>query len=278
MEIVFSGICCWVDAVFPGGKTVIIRNALNGGAHNGVRIPPHYAFIHAKRSQVDDSRWPADWGSQDDVLFWLTGDRLTIDPTPRGGDIDISMLPHVAARVMTDPICSAAEEIRPGYIEEPTTAKVLALLDLPGDADVRCGANEQGAAYAVLRMPSQPVTITAAPFDDGMGETRSLTITDSAATVLIVNVNMPEYITGLGAQDDDHKYLVCEIFQSQPVDDETVRFVSPEAAFAALEDVPSEATAALCEVEDKRMWYAAGRQLNKYLDTLAGGCSASQWP
>ena len=279
MEIVFSGICCWVDASFPGGKTVIIRNALNGGIHDNAPIPPHYAFIHAKRDQVGDYRWPADWVSADgDALYWLTGDRLTLDPNPSGGSIDISPLPHVSGGLQCTGICEAADEIRPGFIDEPTTAKVLGLMDLPATADVQCDANERGAAYAVLRMPSAPVTITATPFDDSLGQTRSLTIHDADARVFIVNVNMPEYMAGLPARDDEHKYLVCEIFRSRASEHEIPQPLSPFAAFAELaEKLPAELPQ-LSDIKNARMEAAAGRNMYDFLDTLAGGCSASQWP
>jgi hypothetical protein len=285
MEIVFSGICCWVDTVpANGGKTVIIRNALNGGAHDGTRIPPHYAFIHAKRGQVNDDGWRADWGSESDVLYWLTGDRLTLDPAPAGGGINISVLPHVAERVINEPICSGADEIRPGYLDAPVTANVLGLLDLPADADVQCGTTDRGAAFAVLQMPSASVTITATPFADSMGEQRSLTIVDPDARVFIVNVNMPEYMAGLGAPDDDHKYLVCDIFQRHTATAQSLASISPSEAFAAgAQQLPSHATAELCDIDDGQttaIKYAAGqgRAMKEYLDTLAGGCSASQWP
>ena len=283
MEIIISGICCWVDAAPPKtGKTVIIRNALNGGTHAGALIPPHYAFIHAKRHQVDETDWPADWGNSDDVLFWLTGDYLTIDPIPSGGSVDISMLPHVASGSMSDPICPNADEIRPGYCDDPATERVLALLDVPSDADVVSGVTEKGAAFAALRMPAAPVTITATPFGDSIGIARSLKIIDADAKVFIVNVNMPEYIAGFGARDDEHKYLVCEIFRERTTDMAAEAGKSPAEAFAALlDEVPPGAPAELYELGDGSitpLQHAAGRDMCDYLNTLAGGCSASQWP
>jgi|GEM_PF-5208247 len=281
MEIVISGICCWVDAP-QGGKTVIIRNALNGGVHENSLIPSHYAFIHAKRDQVDETEWPGDWGNDEDVLFWLTGDRVTIDPMPPRGAIDISMLPHVASGALTDPICPNAEEIRPGYRDEPVTERVLALLDVPPNTEVTSGTTERGAAFAALRIPSDPVTITATPFEDSLGRKRSLKILHPDAQVFIVNVNMPEYITGIGARDDDHKYLVCEIFRPRAADHSSSAGTSPAEAFAKLADVvPPPMSGELCGIGDggvTALHYAAGRAMTNYLNTLAAGCSASQWP
>lgn len=282
MEIVISGICCWVDApAAQGGKSVIIRNALNGGIHDNSLIPPHYAFIHAKRDQVDETDWPGDWGSDEDVLFWLTGDRITIDPMPPAGTIDISMLPHVMSSALTDPICPNAEEIRPGYCDDPATERVLALLHIPADTEVSSGTTEKGAAFAALRIPSSPVTITATPFTDSIGVKRSIRITDPDAQVFIVNVNMPEYIIGLGARDDDHKYLVCEIFRTHAAASSSSDGKSPAEAFSELADVVPPATGELCEIgngEVTPLRYAAGRAMTTYLNTLAAGCSASQWP
>jgi len=70
MDIVFAGICCWVDAKPPTtGKTVIVRNALGGGTHQGNIIPPHFAFIHAKREQIDAH----DWGKLQKPVIGLHG-------------------------------------------------------------------------------------------------------------------------------------------------------------------------------------------------------------
>ena len=97
MEIVFAGICCFVDAKAPKtGKTVIIPNSRRGGLKDAVPIPPHRAFIHAKRRNVEMSNWqPAITVGDDDVFFYLEGDRITFDPVPAGGSIDITSLPHV---------------------------------------------------------------------------------------------------------------------------------------------------------------------------------------
>jgi hypothetical protein len=284
MEIVFSGICCIVDAQPPkSGKTVIVRNALQGGRRGGKPIPPHYAFVHAKRDQIDSRNWGLGWaGSDDNILLWLTGDYLTFDPVPGGGAIDLSALPHVALPGKNGAICSEAEEIRPGFVNDPATANVLALIDLPADADVSCGANERGSAYASLHFPAAPVTITATPFPDGTGIARSVTITDPDAEVFIANVDINGYLLGSTARDDDHRYLVCEIFRQRQV-----------AAFPALTaGVPAGrgVSTMLAEVEPEprgrafdrvtlnSLQRAAGRGMRDFLCTFAAGCSASQWP
>jgi hypothetical protein len=280
VEIIVTGICCWVDASPPrSGKTVIIRNALGGGTRRGSSIPPHFAFIHGKRDEVDATRWGVGWaGGDDNVFFYLTGDRLMFDPTPTGGSIDISLLPHVAARITNDPICAAADEIRHGFRENPSTANVLALIDLPSDADVECGVTERGAAYASLKMPQVPVTITATPFADSDGVPRSLTITDPNARIFIANVNMPEYVTGIGAPDDDHKYLVCDIFKPRAVASEPMHFLQDGPMAATTLSVAAAQTSELERVSLSALRSAANRQMGDFLSTLAAGCSSSQWP
>jgi hypothetical protein len=155
---------------------------------------------------------------------------------------------------------------------------VLALIDLPPNADVKSGRTDRGAAFAVLHMPQFPVTITATPLDDSIGEPRSLIIHDPNAQVLIVNVNALEYMAGLPAQDDDHKYLVCEIFRSHSSDSESTQPLSPFAAFAAMADALPHDGIDLSDVHNPQMQQAARRNMYDFLDTLAGGCSASQWP
>jgi hypothetical protein len=283
MEIVFAGICCWVDARAPKtGKTVIIRNAESGGTHGGAVIPAHSAFIHAKRSEVNTESWSSDWAGSEDLIFRLGGDYLTIDPTPRGGSIDISLLPHVRERVTTNPICPAADEIRPGFLDDPTPERVLALLDLPADADVYSGTNANGAFYAALRMPAMPVTITATPFCGSAAGVRSLRIEDPDARVFIANVTMADYLMGVGAPDNDHQFLVCDIF----------RPVSPPNAAAQRPNDPAGKAPALAGLKPPRgmaqvdlhrepipaLHSVEQRTMRTYLDTLAVGCSDTQWP
>jgi hypothetical protein len=281
MDIVFAGICCWVDAVPPKqGKTVIIRNALRGGTHAGDTIPSHWAFIHAKRDDVDTANWPISLAGDDNVFLYLTGDYLTIDPQPTGGITDISLLPHVLGDDAKEPICPAADRIRTGFCQQPQTSRVLALVDLPPDAPVTCEANEHKAIYATLHIPQAPVTITATPFADSPGLPRSLIITNPNAEVFIANVSFGDYLIGAGAPDDNHKYLVCDIFKSA---------TQTQLALPANPDVPTTTFAAvlsLSEVHANELDHvslgtlkrAAGREMRDFLSTLAAGCSDSQWP
>lgn len=282
MDIVFSGICCFVDAASPaGGKTVIVRNALQGGTHRGNVIPPHYAFLHAKREHVDTSNWGSGWlASEDNIILWLTGDRLTFDPIPSGGAIDISQLPHVVTPGAEGSICPAADEIRPGFRDNPTATRVLALVDLPADAPVSCGTNVRGAAYATLHMGQRPVTITATPFADGTGVVRSVTITDPDAQIFVSNVDINGYLIGEGAPDDDHKYLICELFRPAMarVAGEPQPLQGSLAALAQVETGRARSAAAFDEVSLGALRRAAGRGMPEFLSTFAAGCSASQWP
>lgn len=283
MEIVISGISCFVDPLPPKtGKTVILRNALQGGMHQSTSIPPHYAFIHAKKAQVDMDQWGSGWlGTEDNVMLWLTGDYLTFDPMPRGGTIDLSALPHVVAVSDSEPICSAADEIRPGFRENPSSRNVLALIDLPADAPVTCGRNEKGAAYAKLHIDSDLVTITATPFSDGTGSPRSIRIMDPNAQVFIANVDINSYLLGDGAPDDSHKYLVCEVFGPRG-DGGAADAVDDERAVAMLASVesalPQYTDAVVDQVSLRELRCAAGRDMPDFLSTFAAGCSASQWP
>lgn len=280
MDIVFSGICCWVDACPPkSGKTVIVRNALGGGTHRGSVIPSHFAFIHAKRDQVDAHDWPVAWaGGDDNVLFYLTGDYLTFDPMPTGGAIDISLLPHVAARVSTDPICAAADELRHGFRDDPSSANVLAIVDVPAGTPVYSAMNDKQAAFAAIRFADAPVTITATPFPDSGGVQRSLRIIDPNAEVFIANVNMPEYLAGVGAPDDDHKYLYCDIFKPSHGSAASVVPRGDDCRVAATLSVAEAQASELDRVTLTALQRAAQRQMCDFLSTLAAGCTSSQWP
>jgi hypothetical protein len=282
VDIIFAGICCWVDAKAPNtGKTVIIPNALLGGTHRGSIIPPHSAFIHAKRNEVDSANWEVEWtGGDDNLLFMLDGDYITFDPTPGGGSIDIALLPHVKARVDRDPICSSADEIRPGFRDQPNPLHVLGLAELPADASVSCFSNDTGAVFAKLHMPSAPVTITATPFN-GVGITRSLTVIDPDARVLIANVSMPEYLLGIGAPDDDHKYLVCEMFRPHSRAQLPTPIAPREVASAVMSTTLSVAEARANDMERvtlSTLKRASQKDMHDFLCTFAVGCSDSQWP
>jgi hypothetical protein len=280
VDIVFSGICCWVDARPPKtGKTVIVRNALGGGAHRGSLIPSHFAFIHAKRDEIDAQNWPVAWaGGDDNVLFYLTGDYLTFDPMPTGGAIDISFLPHVAARVSSDPICPAADELRHGFRDEPSSANVLALVEVPDGTPVYSAMNDKQAAFAAIRFPDAPVTITATPFPDSGGVRRSLRIIDPDAQVFVANVNMPEYLSGVGAPDDDHKYLFCEIFKPRLGSTTSAARRTDGSRVAATLSVAEAQASELDRVTLTALQRAAQRQMSDFLSTLAAGCTSSQWP
>jgi hypothetical protein len=282
MDIVFAGICCWVDALPPKtGKTVIIRNALRGGTHAGASIPSHWAFIHAKRDDVDATNWPISLAGDDNVFLYLTGDYLTFDPQPAGGTTDITLLPHVLGDDARDPICRAADQIRSGFSQQPQTARVLALVDLPPDAPVTCEANEHEAIYATLHLPQAPVTITATPFADSPGLPRSLTITNPNAEVFIANVSFGDYLIGVGAPDDDHKYLVCDIFKAATrtqLDLPPSPAVPATTTFAAVLSLSEVQADELDHVSLGTLKRAAGRDMRDFLSTLSAGCSDSQWP
>jgi hypothetical protein len=278
VEIVFAGICCWVDAKVPKvGKTVIIPNSTRGGTRRGRPIPPHSAFIHAKRQQVESTNWtPAFTAGEDNLAFLLGGDFVTFDPLPGGGAIDIADLPHVRAQVANEPICPAADELRPGYRDHPNAVNVLGLIDLPPEAAVSTSSHGKGAMVARLRMPDGPVTITATPFANDTGP-RSLKITDPNASVFICNVSMMDYFLGIPAEDDDHKYLVCEMFKPHVMANPN----SPNDS-----DVPMM-VAELSEPEEEdrvdgsklsKLQETTGKAMDDFLCTFAAGCSDSQWP
>lgn len=284
MDIVFSGICCFVDKEPCGsGKTIIVRNALGGGMHGGFPIPPHYAFVHAKRQHVDTTNWGSGWlASEDNVLLWLTGDYVTFDPMPRGGSIDVSVLPHVTMAKDTDVICPAADEIRPGFCHHPSAYNVLALIDLPQDVPISSTTNERGAAYAKMHLNEAPLTITARPFEDGAGQERSITITDPDAQIFISNVDINSYLLGTGASDDTHRYLVCEVFKPRAMDGAVQQDEEPGTGpIAVLADVEPEGAAsesALDQVSLGALRRAAGRDMSDFLSSFAAGCSPTQWP
>ncbi|HUP60879.1 MAG TPA: hypothetical protein VNA69_10720 [Thermoanaerobaculia bacterium] len=275
MEIVFAGICCWVDAKLPNtGKTVIIPNSTRGGLKDGSPIPPHSAFIHAKRRNVEATNWrPAITVGDDDVLFLLEGDAITFDPVPAGGSIDVTNLPHVKDTVGDTPICGAADEIRAPFRDEPAAFYVSGLVDLPADASVTTSANSNGAVFATLHIPNASVTITAKPFNDGGA--RSLKITDSSAPVFVCNVSMTDYLLGNTADEDNHKFLVCEIFKPRSVVTRgTSRHKNETMMLTELSDIDSPAG----DESFPLLKGTPGKDMQDYLCTFAAGCSDSQWP
>jgi hypothetical protein len=269
MEIVFAGICCWVDSLTPlNGKTVVIPNASRGGVHEGEPIPPHSAFIHVKQGQAESSSWQPAITSEDNRIFLLSGDRITFDPVPRGGAIDISALPHVREAIQKQPICGAAEEFRPGFLHQPNPLNVAALAELPADAPVSTSANEHGAMFAVLTMPDAPVTITATPLSGGPA--RSLTIIDPSATVYVANVTLSAYLLRSPAEDDDHQYLVCQMFTRSGSASAPEALMSAEPAAPSHDPADLEAAATLTGTSVEAM--------QDFLCGFAAGCSDSQWP
>lgn len=279
MEIVFAGICCWIDAKPPkSGKTVIIPNTTRGGTHSGSNIPPHSAFIHAKRGQVESSDWaPTLMAGDDNLVYMFEGDFLTFDPVPSGGSIDITELPHVKAAVTNQPICPFADEIRPGFRDDPDPVKVLGLVELPGDAPVSTSANGRGAMFANLHMPKGPVTIKATPFTGG--PSRSLQVIDGSASIFVCNVSIMDYLLGNLVREDDHKYLVCEMFRPRSIRnaDDSPKQQDGELAVARLsseEEQPGPPDHASLS----RLNLASGKVMHDFLCTFAAGCSDSQWP
>lgn len=275
MEIVFAGICCWVDAKAPkNGKTVIIPNATRGGSKDGVPIPPHSAFIHAKRNQVESSNWaPALTAGEDNLVFLLEGDAITFDPVPGGGSIDIRNLPHVRDRVGDEPICEAADEIRAPFRDRPDPLYVSGLVDLPAEASVSTSTNGNGAMFATLHMPDIPVTITATPFKGGAP--RWLRITDPSAPVFVCNVSMMDYLLGNTADDDSHKYLVCEMFKPRS---SAAPAISRATGNATMLAELSEAAPRPHGDELAKLRNTSGKVMQDFLCTFAAGCSDSQWP
>ena len=275
MEIVFAGICCWVDAKPPKtGKTVIIPNSTRGSSRDGVPIPPHSAFIHAKRNQVESSNWaPALTAGEDNLVFLLEGDAITFDPIPDGGSIDITNLPHVRDRVGDEPICKAADEIRAPFRDEPDPFYVSGLVDLPAEASVSTSTNGNGAMFATLHMPDVAVTITATSLKGGVA--RTLKITDVSAPVFICNVSMMDYLLGSTADDDSHKYLVCEMFKPHSTAaPRKSRENSDAVMFAEL----SEGAPPTGENVLEKLKHTPEKVMQDFLCTFAAGCSDSQWP
>lgn len=274
MEIVFAGIICWVNAKSPkSGKTVIIPNSTAGGSHGGADIPGHNAFIHAKHHQVDSSNWKPDiTAGEDNVIYLLKGDFLTFDPVPSGGSIKIDDLPHVKLHVADIPICSFADELRPAYRDEPNAANVAALVELPADAQVSTSSNGRGAMFAKLHIANGPVTLTATSFD-GTNK-RSLTIADPSASLFICNVTMGDYLLGNPAKDDNHRYLICEMFRPRATHSGTTTATEPPDATVRLSDLEES----IQPPDLSGLVGASGMAMHDYLVTFAAGCSDSQWP
>jgi hypothetical protein len=281
VELVFAGICCWVDAKAPKtGKTVIIPNSTRGGTHRGGVIPPHMAFVHAKKNQVQSVDWEPAITAGDNLVYLLEGDRITFDPAPGGGAIDVSALPHVKTHSTKTPICPAADELRTGFRDEPNAFNVLGIVDLSADAPVTTSENGLGAVFARLRMPDGPVTITASPFSGEVS--RSLKIVDPSASVFIANVTLMDYLLGTPAPEDDHKYLVCEMFKPHATAAASAR--TPSGSERAMNVELSEVLTSpapknpLGDTPLDRLNAASGKNMEDFLCTFAAGCSDSRWP
>ncbi len=283
MEIVFAGICCWMDSAPPGaGKTAVIPNVLAGGRHRGAVIPSHQAFIHVKRHSVNSDEWGHGWfGGDDNLYFWLTGDRLTFSTRPEVGTPDLAMLPHVQQKTGIDPICPAAAEVRPGFLDEPTASNVAAITEFPADSAIHTVANPRGAVSAVVKMPGDPLRITAIPLLDSDNVARTLVVNDPDARVVIANVNFGDYITGIGAPDDDHRYLICGMFRPKMAGQSVPASAGEDRMHAVPADVTPAASLRAAELDHislNALQGAAKRAMSTFLDALASGCSASQFP
>ena len=277
MDITFLGICCLIDAkASQGGKIVVIPNALRGGMYKEKSIPPHTAFIHAKGHQVDTRGWPAQIRKGDNSLFRLYGDYISFDPKPSGGSINIAALPHVKVDAHKKPICKAADELRAGIVDRPNPNNVLGLVHLPADAHVTTGATGMGAVYAVLHIDAAPVTIIATPFMSG--PVRSMTFEDPQASIVIANVTLGDYLSGVSAHEDNHRYLICNIFQpAAAVVSPAVPQLDSQMSYAELSS-PETIPHPFDEVDMETLESANGRPLEDFLSTFTAGCSASQWP
>jgi hypothetical protein len=273
-----------MDSAQPGeGKTAVIPNVMAGGRHRGALIPSHQAFIHVKRQSVNSDEWGHGWfGGDDNLYFWLTGDRLTFSARPEVGTPDLDMLPHVRQKTGADPICPAAAEVRPGFLDEPTASNVAAIAEFPADSSIHTTANPRGAVAITVRMPGDSLRITATPLLDSDNVARTLVVTDPEARVIIANVNFGDYITGIGAPDDDHKYLICGMFRPRATRSVPLPAADGDSGMLAVAAEVSPAAALhaaeLDRISINALQRAAHRAMSTFLDSLASGCSNSQFP
>jgi hypothetical protein len=285
MEIIFAGICCWVDTPAGTGKTVILPNALSGGTVRTTNqtIPGHTAFIHAKQGDVDVAQWPSDMSGGDNQYFWFGGQTVTFDPPPTGGAINIDALPHVRDNIGgIVPICTQADIPRPGALNNPDPAVALALVRVPA-GQVVTFTNGRRAILASLILNTAPVTIIATPFRTGT--VRRLTITNANARVVIANTTFGDYVREQGAADNHHQFLYCDMFLPTPaVGGFAARPIAPTvsvpniARIAPTEVIENARAELLADVTGRDLHNANRRDMRSFFDTLAVGCSNSQWP
>ena len=283
MEITFAGICCWVAAPAGGGKTVIIRNALRGGFHQSV-IPAHTAFIEAIETQLDldpqKTTWDADLSMKKTRFYFLDGFHITFDPMPSGGTIDIRNLPHVAVANGTTPICEGADEIRDGFLNSPRADAVLGLVHVPAGM-VTTMTNGNQAVFASLSLPQQPLKIIATSFDGSV--TKQIYVKDGSARIYIANVDFDSRLNMQGADEDTHKYLYCDMFRPQltamspPMRMDRAVAHDPTARTAEAAVLVNR-TAVLEKISLDLLTEPARRDPKDFYDSLAAGCSNSQWP
>lgn len=283
MEIVFAGICCWVDAVTGGGKTVIVQNALRGGFHKAV-IPAHTAYIEANETQLDldpqKTTWETDVSMKKTRFYFLDGSRITFDPPPANGSINIANLPHVRDHGSSTPICDGADEIRDGFLNSPRADAVLGLVHIPA-GPVTTYQNGNQAFFASLVLPQQSVKIVATSFDGSV--TKQIYVKDGSARIYIANVDFDSRVNMQGAADDNHKYLYCDMFRPTITAMSTVTRM--ERAFGFDPDPRSDdesvllnRAAALKTISLDLLTRSARRDPKEFYDSLAAGCSNSQWP
>jgi hypothetical protein len=177
--------------------------------------------------------------------------------------------------VTKEPICPAADELRHGFRDDPTAFNVLGLVDVPPDAPISTSSNGNGAMFATMRMPDGPLTIMAKPFDSAMRQ-RTLQVIDPSASVFIANVTMIDYLLGQRAPDDDHQYLVCEMFKPHSKPNATASHET--SALVMKTELSERETNSVDEAAIANVQATAGKIMQDFLCTFAAGCSDSQWP
>ena len=315
-KIMFGGICCLADPTntpsAPVPRKGIMPNASRGkNDPNAAQIPGHSAFIDAAIGDVDASDWPDEWLRirKERTLFKLEGDFVEFlddagqpvltDPS----SIDISALEKAQTKAG-----GCGDQIDESLLEHPSADDVAALIDLPG-GPIEVQRFARGALVSVLTVPNG-TRIVATTFDGN--STRSLKIVNANATITIANVVLNDYITGEGPVDEAHGLLYCDILippESTPAlgDLKALKLTSksasrqaPNAAtkgcgcgstanatitrFMRKDDPdPGDVSSPGDGNDDGSRGSAAhppfgSSQALAPLDTLAGGCSNTQWP